>query len=289
MAEISETGGLVRIDDGIHVQVGPRGESNQGIIVTGQGTMLIDNYVRYYAPLMASLAKLGRDSVQWVINTHNDLDHFSANHFFRRQGAMIFSSQWCRDKIAQMMRGKIWIDEVKKRGPDLAHEANRPEELVPHMGIGDKATLALDGETAELTTMGHGHSPGDLIVYLPERRILFAGDLVFVRQHGRLKTADIEGLVKILDRLAALPIGALVPGHGEPVVGDEAGEAVATYRDYVGILQTRVLAMHRDGRSLEEIKADFAGWKYEKWGRPQLFPVCVEHVYKDVTWRSRFD
>jgi len=79
-----------------------------------------------------------------------------------------------------------------------------------------------------------------------------------------------------------------VPGHGEPVVGSEAAEAVATYRDYVGILRTRISDMHRDGRSLEEIKADFAGWQYENWGRPHLFPVCVEHVYKDVVWRSRF-
>lgn len=288
MADITETGGLVRIDDGIHVQVGPRGESNQGIILTGQGAVLIDNYVKYYTPLVESLEKLGGNPVRWVVNTHNDMDHFSANHYFRRQGATIFSSQWCRDRIAKMMREEVWIEELKKRNPNLAHDAGRPEELVPQMGIGDQATLDLDGETAELTVMGHGHSPGDLIVYLPDRRILFAGDLVFVRQHGRLKTADIQGLLNILDRLAAIPIAAIVPGHGEPVVGDEAREAVATYRDYVGILQSRISEMHRDGRSFEEIKAAFTGWKYETWGRPQLFPVCVEHVYKDVVWRSRF-
>lgn len=283
-----EKGGLVRIGDDIYVQVGPRGESNQGIIITRQGIVLVDNYVRYYNPLLESLRKLGQNSIRFVVNTHNDMDHFSANHFFRRQGAMILSSEWCRNKIAEMMREPVWIEELKKRNPDLANEVGSPEEFIPHLGIHDKATLNLDGKTAELITMGHGHSPGDLIVYLPEQRVLFAGDLVFVRQHGRLKTADIQGLLNILDTISGFPISAIVPGHGEPVVGREATEAVAEYRDYIAILQTRILDMFKNGRTLDEIKAEFKGWKYENWGRPHLFPVCIEHVYKDVVWRSRF-
>jgi glyoxylase-like metal-dependent hydrolase (beta-lactamase superfamily II) len=288
MNQFDDQGGLIRIGEGIYAQVGPRGESNQGIIRTSEGTILIDNYVRYYAPLTESLREHGKGSVRLVVNTHNDMDHFSANHFFRRQGAIIVSSEWCRNRIAKMMREEICVQELKKRNPDLAHEVTRPEELVPHFGIQDKASLDFGGERIELTYMGHGHSPGDLVAYLPERRVLFAGDLVFVRQHGRLKTADVQGLLNILDRISSIPIDAIVPGHGEPVVGSEAAQAVATYREYVAILQSRILDMVKSGLSLEQIKADFKEWKYQTWGRSQLFPVCVEHVYKDVVWRSRF-
>ncbi|MDH3443272.1 MAG: MBL fold metallo-hydrolase [Deltaproteobacteria bacterium] len=288
MHEAGEKGGLVRIAEDIHVQVGPRGESNQGIITTDAGAVLIDNYVRYYTPLMESLGKLRQSFIRFVVNTHNDMDHFSANFFFRRRGATILSSEWSRAQIGRMMREPYWVEELKKRNPDLAHEVTRPEELIPHLGIHDRASLDLDGETAELSYMGHGHSPGDLTVYLQQRRVLFAGDLVFVRQHGRLKTADIQGLLNILNKLAGMPITAIVPGHGEPVVGSEASEAVAIYRDYISILQCRVSDMFNNGRTLDAIKADFKGWKYESWGRSHLFPVCLEHVYKDVVWRSRF-
>ncbi len=288
MQQSGDKGDLVHIDENIFVQMGPRGESNQGIIATDAGAVVIDNYIRYYAPLSKSLEKLGQNSVRFVINTHNDMDHFSANFLFRRRGAVILSSEWSRVRIAKMMREPFWIEELKRRNPDLAHEVTCPEEFIPHLGVHDRASLDLNGETAELSYMGHGHSPGDLIVYLPERRVLFAGDLVFVGQHGRLKTADIQGLLDILKKLEAMPLAALVPGHGEPVIGSQATETVAIYRDYVSILQSRVLDMFSDGRTLDEIKADFKGWKYESWGRSHLFPVCVEHVYADVVWRSRF-
>ena len=75
--------------------------------------------------------------------------------------------------------------------------------------------------------MGHGHSPGDLVAYLSERRVLFAGDLVFAGQHGRLKTANVDGLLDILER-QVLPAGDTrnfppPDGRGRDRVGWHAG------------------------------------------------------------------
>ena len=67
MHDLGENGSLVKIKEDIFVQVGPRGESNQGNITTGNGTVLIDNYVRYYAPLMASLRTLIQSFIRFVV------------------------------------------------------------------------------------------------------------------------------------------------------------------------------------------------------------------------------
>jgi cyclase len=280
-------GGTTAIADGVYVYVGPEGDSNNGIVLTEEGTISIDSFVRHYAGLTRALAEVSGRAVRYAINTHDDADHFSMNHFFRRQGATIIASEVCRARIETKMRTKEWVDDLRRRNPALAHELTAPAELVPHLGVAERAILRVGGENIELVSMGHGHCPGDLIVNFPERGVLFAGDLLFAGVHGRLKTADVDSLIAMLERLATIPCRTVVPGHGMPVQG-VGREAIETYRDYLVVLRDRVMELIQDGVSEEGVAADLQGWKYAEWGRAELFPVCARHVYKDVAWRMRF-
>jgi cyclase len=280
-------GGLTQVADGVHVYVGPEGDSNNGIVVTGEGTISIDSFVKNYAGLTQALEQLGNGRVRYAINTHDDADHFSMNHFFRRQGAVILASEVCRTRIERKMAMPSWVEDLRRRNPSLAHELGKPQELVPHVGVSERATLTVAGETIELLSMGHGHCPGDLVVNLPQRGVLFAGDLLFAGVHGRLKTADVDSLIAMLGRLAEIPCETVVPGHGKPLQGVGRG-AIETYRDYLVVLRDRIGELIADRLPPERMANELAGWKYAEWGRAELFPVCVEHVYKDVLWRRRF-
>ncbi len=185
------------------------------------------------------------------------------------------------------MKEQVWVDHIRKYNPELARDLENPADLTPQIGIEQRATITLGGENIELVFMGHGHSRGDLVIYLPERRVLFAGDLVFAGAHGRCKTTDFGGILTILDALSEFECDTVVPGHGVPVVGGGA-EAIATYRDYLVTLQERVAELVDRGVGLEEAKTKFGGWKYAGWGRPELLPTAIEHAYKDYVWRSRF-
>jgi len=288
MAVDFENGGLVNLGADIYAQVGPEGEGNQGILVTGEGSVLVDGYVRNYTPLMESVNEITKPSpVRFVVNTHDDIDHFSMNHYFRREGATIFASEVCRGTIQAKMAEDSWIENLKSRNPGRAHEITDPEELVPHVGVRTRASLTPGGEKMELIFMGHGHSTGDLIIHLPERKLIFGGDLIFAGVHGQLKTCDVGGLLRILDQLAEIPCDTIVPGHGAPTVGT-AAETIATYRDYVSDLHERIADMASSGLGVDKIKTKFGDWKYKDWGRPQLLPIAIEHVYKDFLWRTRF-
>ena len=96
-------GGVSEVADGIFVYVGPDGDSNNGIVLTGEGTISIDSYVRQYSGLMRALEEVSDRPVRLAINTHDDADHYSMNHFFRRQGAMIIASEVCRSRIETKM------------------------------------------------------------------------------------------------------------------------------------------------------------------------------------------
>jgi glyoxylase-like metal-dependent hydrolase (beta-lactamase superfamily II) len=280
-------GGVADVGDGVFVYVGPEGDSNNGIVLTGEGTISIDSYVKQYAGLAGALEKVCDRPVRLAINTHDDADHYSMNHFFRRQGAMIIASEVCRSRIEKKMGMASWVDDLRRRNPALAHELRNPGELVPHVGLQDRATLKIAGERIELMHMGHGHCPGDLIVNFPERGVLFGGDLVFAGVHGRLKTADVDSLIAMLGRLADIPCKTVIPGHGAPLQG-VGREAIETYRDYLVVLRDRIAELILNGVSAERVATGLKGWKYDKWGREKLFPVCAQHVYKDVAWRLRF-
>ncbi len=288
MAIDPEVGGLVKVGEDAFCQVSPRGEGNQGIFVTPEGSVLIDGFIKHCNSFMASLNALSRSSpVRYVVNTHDDGDHFSLNHLFRRKGAIILASEVCRASIHEKMKEKVWVDHIRKYNPELARDIDNPADLVPQIGIEQRATITLGGERIELVFMGHGHSRGDLVIYLPERRVLFAGDLVFAGAHGRCKTTDFGGILRILDTLSEFECDTVVPGHGVPVVG-EGAQAIATYRDYLVTLQERVAELADSGVGLEEAQTRFGDWKYANWGRPELLPTAIEHAYKDYVWRSRF-
>jgi cyclase len=280
-------GGVVDVGDGVFVYVGPDGDSNNGIVLTGEGTISIDSFVRNYSGLTAALERASDRPVRFAINTHDDADHFSMNHFFRRQGAVIMASEVCRSRIETKMGMPSWVDDLRRRNPALAHELTAPEELIPHIGVADRATLKLAGETIELLHLGHGHCPGDLVVNFCERGVLFAGDVLFAGVHGRLKTADMDSLIAMLERLAGIPCETVIPGHGMPVKGI-GRQAIETYMDYLVELRARITELIGNGVTAEHVAAELAGWKYHDWGRAELFPVCAEHVYKDVAWRMRF-
>lgn len=289
MGRYEQKGGLVKINEKVYVQVGPGSDACHGIIVTKEGIILIDNYVKHHEALTQSIQEIGNGAVKIVINTHEDVDHFSSNHFYRRQGAIIISSEEAKKRISQMMSRDITVQDVKNRNPSLAHELTSPKELVPHIGIQSKATIELGGTIVDVDYVGHGHAPGDLIAYLPEGKILFAGDLVFSGHHGRLKTSDIGGLLNILDKILAMDFDWIVPGHGLPERGTAAHEVVAIYRRYIASLIEKVSSMVKKGLGLDEIKAGFKNWEYIDWERAEPhFQIAIENTYKEVLWRSRF-
>ena len=156
------------------------------------------------------------------------------------------ASEVCRSRIETKMGMPSWVDDLRRRNPALAHELTAPEELIPHIGVADRATLKIAGETIELLHLGHGHCPGDLVVNFPERGILFAGDVLFAGVHGRLKTADVDALIAMLERLAEIACQTVIPGHGMPVKGI-GGQAIETYKDYLIELRARIAELIGNG------------------------------------------
>src|SRR4051812_33078025 len=91
------------------------------------------------------------------------------------------------------------------------------------------------GLRVELLHLGPGHTAGDTVVWLPDQRVLFAGDLVFSGVTPFVLMGSLDGSLRVLDRLRALEPLHVVPGHG-PLGGPELLDTNADYLRWVAEL-----------------------------------------------------
>jgi glyoxylase-like metal-dependent hydrolase (beta-lactamase superfamily II) len=116
--------------------------------------------------------------------------------------------------------------------------------------------LDVGGRRVELIEVGPAHTPGDLIVHVPDERVVFAGDLMFVGVTPIMWVGPVENWLAGLDRIVELGPRAVVPGHG-PVTDLDGVRLMKSYWEFVA-------PAVREGRSAAEILRSlpdqFAGW-----------------------------
>jgi glyoxylase-like metal-dependent hydrolase (beta-lactamase superfamily II) len=134
------------------------------------------------------------------------------------------------------------------------------------------------GESVAFFPLGHAITEGDLAVWLPKRRVLFAGALV---QHARvpdLREADTDKLLSALQRLQQLPAALTVTGYSAP----RADGGFADVMNYVLWLRGQVMRAFDAGIELSEIKIPLDGTPYEKWDRAEHHRANVQRVYLEI-------
>jgi glyoxylase-like metal-dependent hydrolase (beta-lactamase superfamily II) len=127
-------------------------------------------------------------------------------------------------------------------------------------------TLELDvgGRRVELIEVGPAHTPGDLIVHVPDERVVFAGDLMFVGVTPIMWVGPVENWLAGLDRIIELTPRAVVPGHGPTTDAD----GVRQMRSYWEFVASAV----REGRTAAEIMRELPE-PFAEWDNPERIAV----------------
>jgi glyoxylase-like metal-dependent hydrolase (beta-lactamase superfamily II) len=257
---------------GVHVMPDQRVEfvPNAGIVVGSRSTLVIDTAMgpRNGERILGEARRLGGDTRLLLTTTH-----FHPEHAF---GAQSFAEATyvCNASQAEEMaaKGAEYIEMFSDFGPGLAELLSDVTLVEPDIAYhGPSATLELGGLTAELITIGPAHTRGDMVVFLPESGVLFAGDLVEDRFLPIFPDPDANGIqwLQALDRLDALRPKVVVGGHGE--VGD-AG-LIEKLRKYLIAVRDGVASLRTEGLGLEEIEQRLepelaerqAGWDNQMW------------------------
>jgi glyoxylase-like metal-dependent hydrolase (beta-lactamase superfamily II) len=229
-----------------------RGDPNVGAIVGPDCVMCID------ARATPSAAGEWLDVLRGV--TDRPVEHLVLTHYHavRVLGAAAFGARhvvahegtrrWIAERGAQ-----DWESELRRFPRLFRDPGSIPGLTIPDIAFADHAVVRLGDREIHLRWLGGGHTLGDLVVWLPHERVLFAGDLVERDAAPYAGDAAIASWsTSTLDALLALRPRTLVPGRGGAVHGDEVRETVESTRAFLRALWQAVRPVRERGGSLEE-------------------------------------
>jgi cyclase len=149
--------------------------------------------------------------IRYVVNTHEHLDHSLGNADFIRLGAVVISQTNCR-KNAEAAAATI-LEKAKNYGlKEEMLQGTRVAEA--SLTFSDKMEIYLGDRKVVLIYAGPSHTDGSILVYVPDTKTLFAGDILFTNFHPNMRDGDVKNWISVLDYILSIDAVSIIPGHG---------------------------------------------------------------------------
>ena len=285
--------GMVELGDGLYAYLqwdGGWGISNAGFLDGGDGLLVIDALM---APSMAhsfvgAMRDVSTAPFRQLINTHMHADHTNGNQYI--EGAEIVGHELCRQEMLEAEAARIAAQS--ERGP--GDRGRRPawiqdewwEELAevrstpPTTTYGDRMTLHYGDTEVQLLHHGPAHTLGDTLVYFPQSKTLFSGDLAFFYATP-LCRGDMANWVKICDLIAGMDIERIIPGHG-PLGGKRELEDM---REYLAFMVEETRKRYDERMTAEQAAASIDIGEWAKWPESERKEMNIAGMY--ARWDAR--
>ena len=222
----------VKVRDNIYMLVGAGG--NTTLFVGDEGAMVVDTqFAPLSTKLIAAIRAITQAPIRYVVSTHMHGDHTGGNAPTQALGAKVIAHENARFQMAM--------------APNATGLPNLT--LEEHMRL-DHGEFVLD-----LYWLGRGHTDGDVVIHLPEQKMIFMGDLFatwdpYVHLIHYAAGGSLREWSRTLERALALPFDTVIPGHGGPT--DRAH--LETYLGMTVRMQDMVREMIRARRPREDIQ-----------------------------------
>ena len=190
---------------------------NPSFVVTSKGPVVIDTpQLPTRAVAFRALAE-EHGPIQYLVNTEHHVDHIFGNYWFKGV-APIIHHQGVHERFMTVFPELDPFEYALEALPtdDPEGAALVPERETYYAGMGTADIVFTGDVTLEVgdRTFHLLHTPGQVAVYVPEERAVFTGDTIFSECTTWLMTSDIDGWIAALDRIRALDIEHVIPGHG---------------------------------------------------------------------------
>lgn len=243
--------------------------SNSGVVIGKDGVIVVDakQTPESGKAVMAEVAKLTPKPVTHVIITHSNLDHVDGLPGFPK-GLTIIAQENCKQQ--------------------MEHPRNNPQNIdlhdyIPSKTVAKKESMTIDGVRFVLLHFAPAHTSGDLIIYLPDQKIAFTGDITVMRRPYPLIHLEDEGSsagwIESMKGIVALNADTFVPGHDGTQTKAELQQRLAN----TAARRDRIKELVAQGKSLPEIKKEFGEAVAPPAGGGPGFPTFTDVVYKELS------
>lgn len=269
-AYIGDTDGRTYDNEGLN--------ANIGLIVTPAGAVLIDSgsTFKVAGKIEAAAQKVTTQPIKWVINTGGQDHRWLGNGYFSAQGietiAHVDAQADMKSRAMQHMEGlKVLKEQLAGTVPVL------PTRFV----AGPNTRLELGGTVIELLHAHGGHTPGDTLVWMPQKNLMFTGDAVYVdRILGLTEVSSGKTWLETFALIDQVHPKFIVPGHGQ--VTDLASAQRQT-RDLLLALRAHMKKAVDDGVDVSAAVRSFDGKPFAFLKHSDVWlPQLANHTYLEM-------
>ena len=252
-----------QVKGNIYEVKGGRG-ANTGFFIGEKEVMVIDAKMTEESAkqMIAEVKKLTTNPIKYVILTHSDGDHVNGLVGFPQDIIVVAHHQARKDM-------------------DQAFKDPEQRFYLPSLTFSEKLKLYSGEEAIKLFHFGPAHTSGDVVVYFPDEKVAFLGDLLFLGRDPlihRHKNGSSFGLVKTLKNVLKLDADTFVHGHGDIASRSDVEDVIKSLEEK----QTKIKAFIEEGKSLEEIKKIFNVEDRPPQPGRRRRPILIEIIYLEL-------
>ena len=228
---------------------------------------------KYAKEAYEKMQKIENLPVKYILNTHRHEDHWLGNVYFKEKfGAKIYATKaQAKEYPAGMTPNYVHV---------LTPEDYKGTKVIAiDEFITEDKTMTWDGRILEFKHFDYAvHSPEDLMAYMPDEKVLLAGDILFSERIPRITDGSVEGGLKSLDVVEKYDVKVYATGHGKYT--DDT--AIVQMREYFTALKETALAAIDEGMDLSEYvnSADFSSFK-DRYMMDDLHKGNLSHAFRE--------
>lgn len=258
------------------------GGSNNIWVVFEDYVLVYDaNFPKEAGDVIEAIRKTTDKPIRYVVDSHHHGDHAYGNAVFAKAGASIIAQANC----ARILK-TAGPDEFAKagKGPGARKDVAASTLKQPDIVFDDKLVLEDSKQRVEILFLGHAHTAGDTLMYLPRHKILCTGDSCTNGPFNYTGHSDTASWIRVLDRALQLDVKLICPGHGHPTLGKDL---LRNQQRYFVELRQQVLKGIEAGKNVEDIVPTIDMPWHKAWtgieARERL--ENIKHVFDEFTGR----
>lgn len=295
MSKWQYTKGLKDIGHGHYAWLQPDGGwgwSNAGLITDGEANLLVDTLfdMRLTDEMLTAMRDatgLKADDIKTIVNTHANGDHTHGNACCKN--AEIIASETSAKEMEEVPASLLatMIENADQLGEAGAYfkeifgmfDFAGVEESPPTKTFNGEMSIKVGDKRVDLIEVGPAHTGGDVLVHVPEDKVVYTGDILFIEGTPLMWAGPVANWIAACDRICEMEADAIVPGHG-PITDNAGVQRVADYLKYVDIEARK---RYDAGLSVEEAVSDIALGDYANWGDAERIAVNVDTLYREYS------
>ena len=293
MSNWTYTRGLHDLGNAVYAYLQPNGSwgwSNSGIIVDGEASLLVDTLydLKLTGEMLATMRRSipAAASIDMLVNTHANGDHCYGNQLVGE--ARIIASVRTAEEMLETPpeRMDMLMKQAAYLGPfgAFASRVFAPFDFEnitltpPNTTFEGQLDLRVGTKTVRLLEAGPAHTRGDTLVYVPDDKVIFTGDILFIEGHPIIWAGPVGNWIRACDTILSLDVETIVPGHG-PITDKQGVRRLKGYFEYLFDETSRC---YQAGLPVLEAAMTIPMDTYDAWLDPERVAVNVASIYREL-------